>query len=234
MKPALQDPSLDPFARMFCPRCKSEYRQGFYRCADCGVDLVSALPPEPDPPPPETDDAGADSIVLCQEDNPARLTAILSALQGREITYYDYPIHDPKAGLSQTFPRRLNVGQAYEIRVAKFDLLAAQEVLAEILDEERDLAEAPAPQDDSEGGAKPADDQVPETWNAAQAIAEVWSGEDGGLAQFLTDTLRENGIPSRREKGGSDPERVHIFVSPEMLPRAREIVREVVEGTAPG
>ena len=31
---------------MFCPRCKSEYRDGFARCSDCGVDLVvTASPP---------------------------------------------------------------------------------------------------------------------------------------------------------------------------------------------
>jgi hypothetical protein len=29
---------------MFCPQCKSEYRQGFARCADCGVDLVEVSP----------------------------------------------------------------------------------------------------------------------------------------------------------------------------------------------
>ena len=32
---------------MFCPKCKSEYREGFYKCTDCGVDLVSKPPPEP-------------------------------------------------------------------------------------------------------------------------------------------------------------------------------------------
>lgn len=32
---------------MFCPQCKSEYRPGFTRCADCGVDLVDRLPEEP-------------------------------------------------------------------------------------------------------------------------------------------------------------------------------------------
>jgi hypothetical protein len=25
---------------MVCPKCKTEYREGFYRCADCGIDLV--------------------------------------------------------------------------------------------------------------------------------------------------------------------------------------------------
>jgi hypothetical protein len=31
---------------MFCPKCKSEYREGFYKCADCDVDLVAEQPPE--------------------------------------------------------------------------------------------------------------------------------------------------------------------------------------------
>lgn len=29
---------------MFCPNCKAEYREGYTRCADCGVDLVDKLP----------------------------------------------------------------------------------------------------------------------------------------------------------------------------------------------
>ena len=31
---------------MFCPKCKIEYREGFYKCADCGADLVYRLPDE--------------------------------------------------------------------------------------------------------------------------------------------------------------------------------------------
>jgi len=33
---------------MFCPKCKAEYREGFYKCADCEIDLVYELPPEPE------------------------------------------------------------------------------------------------------------------------------------------------------------------------------------------
>ena len=29
---------------MFCPNCRTEYREGFTICADCNVDLVDALP----------------------------------------------------------------------------------------------------------------------------------------------------------------------------------------------
>jgi len=31
----------------FCPRCRSEYRDGFTRCADCALDLVPVLPEVP-------------------------------------------------------------------------------------------------------------------------------------------------------------------------------------------
>ncbi len=31
---------------MFCPKCKSEYREGFYKCSDCGIDLVAEQPLE--------------------------------------------------------------------------------------------------------------------------------------------------------------------------------------------
>jgi hypothetical protein len=29
---------------MFCPKCKTEYRDGFTRCIDCEIDLVESLP----------------------------------------------------------------------------------------------------------------------------------------------------------------------------------------------
>ena len=35
---------------MFCRKCKTEYKKDISRCADCDVDLIPELPPEPEPP----------------------------------------------------------------------------------------------------------------------------------------------------------------------------------------
>jgi hypothetical protein len=32
---------------MFCPQCKAEYRDGFSRCSDCDIELVTELPVDP-------------------------------------------------------------------------------------------------------------------------------------------------------------------------------------------
>lgn len=34
---------------MICPKCHAEYRDGFFKCTDCDVWLVSALPNAPSP-----------------------------------------------------------------------------------------------------------------------------------------------------------------------------------------
>ena len=34
---------------MFCPKCRTEYREGFSICADCNTELVDEIPPEPEP-----------------------------------------------------------------------------------------------------------------------------------------------------------------------------------------
>jgi len=38
---------------MFCPKCRTEYREGFSRCDDCDVDLIAELAPitQPEPKP---------------------------------------------------------------------------------------------------------------------------------------------------------------------------------------
>lgn len=193
--------------------------------------LVPALPSAPVPPTPIPDDVGGDSVVLCREDNPPVLSALLAALDEAGIEAYNLPLHDPGAGLSRPFPAPFNPALAYEIRVRESDLPAAQAILNDLLEKEGESANS-----ESEGetpGEIPAPSTEP--W-AEAAIAEVtveaWSGDDERLSGFLTAALTENNIVHRVERAGPVGG-LRVLVSSRDAPRAREIVREVVEGVPP-
>ena len=68
---------------MFCPRCKSEYREGFFKCTDCGVDLVGALPPDP------ADDFGNEEFVeVFSTYQQGDIAFIKSVLDSERINYF--------------------------------------------------------------------------------------------------------------------------------------------------
>jgi hypothetical protein len=65
---------------MFCPECKSEYREGFTHCESCNVDLVAELKPEP-----ESDVWLADPVVVFTTFNPTEAALVQSVLEGSGI-----------------------------------------------------------------------------------------------------------------------------------------------------
>lgn len=66
---------------MFCPRCRAEYREGFYVCADCDIELVDELPPEPEP-------EFVDFEEVLYTYNPADIAFLKSMLDAENITYF--------------------------------------------------------------------------------------------------------------------------------------------------
>jgi hypothetical protein len=68
---------------MFCPKCKSEYHRGIYRCADCGANLVDELPPAAIHPS-GTEDFEEVFSTYQQGD----ISFIKSILDGEGITYF--------------------------------------------------------------------------------------------------------------------------------------------------
>ncbi len=73
-------------------------------------------------------------------------------------------------------------------------------------------------------------DWDPTNWNPEEATLAVWSSDQSYPGEIIEMALRENQIHVRFEKvGGSNT----IFVLPKDEIRAREIVREVVEGAPP-
>jgi len=65
-----------------CPECRAEYREGFSRCADCGVALVSELPPEPEP---ELEPLEREIVFVSA--NPALLAIAKSVLESADIDF---------------------------------------------------------------------------------------------------------------------------------------------------
>ena len=68
---------------MFCPKCKSEYREGFYKCTDCGVDLVGTLSPK------AANHFGDEEFVeVFSTYQQGDIAFIKSVLDGEGITYF--------------------------------------------------------------------------------------------------------------------------------------------------
>ena len=64
---------------MFCPICRAEYREGFYECTDCDVDLVEELEPLPEVP---------DFIKLATLFSEGDIAVIKSSFDDAGIAYY--------------------------------------------------------------------------------------------------------------------------------------------------
>jgi len=98
--------------------------------------------------------------------------------------------------------------------------------------EEPENEALPAPEerhDDMESRPKRAD-WDPTNWNPEGATVQVWLGEQTDPGKMIELALGENQIHARFEKGNR---RNAIYVMPDDEVRAREIVREVVEGAPP-
>jgi hypothetical protein len=69
---------------MFCPKCRTEYREGFYVCSDCNSALVDELPPEKKAIYVEYEE-------VLETFNAADVAVIKSVLEAENITYYFSP-----------------------------------------------------------------------------------------------------------------------------------------------
>ncbi len=65
---------------MFCPECRDEYRAGYTRCNDCGVDLVEKLPDPAEPPP-------ADLVTVLETGDQSLIAIAKSVFDGAGISY---------------------------------------------------------------------------------------------------------------------------------------------------
>lgn len=125
---------------MYCPECRTEYREGFTECADCGVPLVSELPPEPVETNQElvTVMEASDEAVTTMAESLLREANIEYLIKGDEIQDL---IGAGRLGMG------FNPVTGYaQIQVMPADEEAAREILADLMSsdptlEEEDLEE---------------------------------------------------------------------------------------------
>jgi len=214
---------------MFCPNCKAEYRPGFTRCTDCDVDLVRELPQEG-----RQGDMGTQRVVWKGEDEWA-CVALCRELQSAEISY--------KVSQTEKYrDARMGSHWDYEVAVLPADYEKAKELLG--TGDQTSEDEGQADQTDEAGTGWPvptprfglAVEAIESDSSAGQsppeeASVEICSLDSQDAASFLESCFRENQIRWRCETihGGAH----RFFVAPEDESRAREIVREVQDGTLP-
>ena len=101
---------------MFCPKCRTEYREGFYVCADCNSDLVDELPTEEEP-------EFTDYVEIMGTFNPADVALIKSILDSENITYYFSSEH---------FMYIQPLAQSVKLMVKKDEVEKAREILQDL------------------------------------------------------------------------------------------------------
>jgi hypothetical protein len=164
-------------------------------------------------------------ILLWAGEDPALHAALLEQLQAAEIVYSDKTMGDDEvAPTADPLPIDWKPRFGFEVAVSSSDLAAGQQILELLLSE--DPADLEIPAQDGAASAEPPLVVATEE----HGTVEVWRGSDERIAQFLTAAMQENEIPIHLENPGSE---TRIYVSGGNEKRAREIVREVVEGAPP-
>jgi hypothetical protein len=239
---------------MFCPRCKAEYRKGFTRCADCDVDLVYELPQNAIELRQVGDegeyrvaggpgDPNEDPFCSFWKGNDARVHAEMcgvldeAGIPHNTVYRRDHLFNFQNQAAYEVgvpFSMYERAGNVVKEAYGTDDLadVGAQEV--QLLPDRPIRSSRKLPQyvTPIEAENIPGPPTVGEEtyWYTEDATVKVWSTETGEPADFLVAALHENGIRCRMDKAGAKAE---LFVLPEDEARAREIVREVVEGTPP-
>ena len=112
---------------MICRVCNAEYRPGFYRCADCDVDLVGSvreairvqtLPPE------------KYSALLWQGEDP-HFYLVLVGWLGREVACYGKPARPPRSSPDRDFSDE-SEPKGFEVWVSEAELARAKWLLETI------------------------------------------------------------------------------------------------------
>lgn len=202
--------------RKYCPMCGAEYAAAYERCSVCG----SALVAEQFRGRPLTDAEKSDRLELVwRGGDPVALSRAVALLRNAGIRHHVQACSDHLVfELAMPLPK-------YNIRVLHKDSSRAFELLAAVQDPPF-FGYKVSPDFPENGG------QLPQPREASPksdlTTQEVWTGGDVSLACLLQDCFAENRITCKI--GGIAPGLLRLSVLPRDEARAREIIRQVLEG----
>lgn len=238
---------------MFCPQCHAEYRPGFTHCTDCDVDLVYELPLAKTDSfesyrgtaPGESDEdpfcsfwQGDDSRLhaeLCSVLDEAGIPHKTVFRQDHLFNLNNFPAFQIGVPFSLFEKAEAAVKHAYELdpsdpnAVQSLNPPLPVPLIPESLRSMEKLPEILTPSQEENVPGPPGDGDDSE-WPSGDLGVRVWAGDDTSLGNMLVASLHENRIHVRRENSGGSPS---LFVPSGEETRAREIVKEVVEGVPP-
>jgi len=230
---------------MFCPQRNVEYRPGFTRCSDCDVDLVQ------DPPhfvlagnlPVEPGDRNEDPFCSFWKGEDPRIHAELCKVleeaciphktvfrRDHLFNFHNYPRYEIGVPFSLYERAEAAVKKAFgEGDVEDSGRQELQELFkgipSRLLQQGKELSPA-----DLENLPGPPTTDENADWFPEDATANVWSTESNEPSEFLVAALHENGIHCRVDQQGTCAK---LYVLPHDATRAREILREIGEGSPP-
>jgi hypothetical protein len=221
---------------MFCPECKAEYRPGFTHCADCDVNLVANLP-EAKPGNSDWSNLQGDRSNLQEFSNLQEIwtgddqqSCVATCLTLREAGIpYEVAQHNTQFLKEDERHFKIAVPASFYKQAKE---LAGRDT-ADFSDDPEDQAIMELPDD---GVVASTDATLDEgrysaDWYSEDATVEVSSTSNTERSSMIISSLRENFIRCRES---SSPDGLkQIFVLPEDESRAREIVREIEEGSPP-
>lgn len=206
-----------PQALKYCPLCDAEYASSYQRCTVCGVELV---PEEMRDRPFSHQELKDKIVIIWRGGDPAAVSYVVSLLRAAGIRHHVESTHDHFV-FELAIPR-----PRYVVRILESDSERARELLTGITDSPFFGAKISADFPENAPSPMPFPDRH---WNPAAATVQIWSSDDAAMGKLLEDCLRENYIGFRRE--GREPGKVRLFVTSTDEARAREILREIREGT---
>ncbi len=235
---------------MFCPQCRAEYRPGFTHCTDCDVDLVHELPgasassfeTNQGAPPGENEEdpfcsfwRGDDARLhaeLCTVLDEAGIPHKTVSRQDHLFNLNNYPAFQIGVPFSLFEKAEAAVKDAYDIDASGPEAVQALNPPTLIPERSRAIRKLPGSLTPGEEENIPGPPEAGKDadWESPNRGIEVWSGGEHSIGDMLVASLRESMIPVHRENSRG---KESLLVSPKDEGRAREIVKEVVEGVPP-